>query len=127
VRIGIDGEYSEPREERCVELCDKNARAHRYSLIHSGYFYSAFYSPLLLRGAPDYSIDTLSELARLRLTPQATSSEGLAQGSYMAARVGPEPTTEPRRLSSRFGAISYYFRSTYTSLPERQQHMRMRV
>jgi len=33
-----------------------------YSFIHSGYFYSASSSPLLLRGAPDYSIDTVAEL-----------------------------------------------------------------
>jgi len=31
-------------------------------LIHSGYFHSASSSPLLLRGAPDYSIDTVLEL-----------------------------------------------------------------
>src|SRR6218665_2968301 len=30
-------------------------------LIHSGYFYSAFSSPVLIRGVPDYSTDTLSE------------------------------------------------------------------
>ena len=29
--------------------------------IHSGHFYSAPSSPLLLRGAPDYSTDTASE------------------------------------------------------------------
>ena len=29
--------------------------------IHSGHFYSAPSSPLLLRGAPDYSTDTVSE------------------------------------------------------------------
>ena len=29
--------------------------------IHSGHFYSAPSSPLLLRGAPDYSMDTVSE------------------------------------------------------------------
>ena len=33
-----------------------------HSFIHSEYFYSASSSPLLLRGAPDYSIDTVSEL-----------------------------------------------------------------
>jgi len=46
-----------------------------YSFIHSGYFYSASSSPLLLRGAP--------ETARIRLTvsefhaeaPQATQCE----------------------------------------------------
>src|SRR6218665_1674044 len=32
------------------------------SFIHSGYFYSTFLSPLLLRGAHDYSIDTVWEL-----------------------------------------------------------------
>ena len=35
-----------------------------FSFIHSGYFYSASSSSLLLRGAPDYSIDTVSELTR---------------------------------------------------------------
>src|SRR6218665_222247 len=35
-----------------------------HSLIHSGYLYSASSSPILLRGAPDYSIDTVSELIR---------------------------------------------------------------
>ena len=33
-----------------------------HSFIHSGYFYSTSSSPLLLRGAPDYSIDTVLEL-----------------------------------------------------------------
>src|SRR6218665_3912624 len=32
-----------------------------HSFIHSGHFYSASSSPLLLRGAPDYSMDTISE------------------------------------------------------------------
>src|SRR6218665_1083500 len=32
-----------------------------HSFIHSGHFYSAPSSPLLLRGAPDYSTDTASE------------------------------------------------------------------
>src|SRR6218665_1424238 len=34
---------------------------HRGSFIHSGHFYSAPSSPLLLRGAPVYSTDTVSE------------------------------------------------------------------
>jgi len=38
-------------------------------LIHSGYFYSACSSPLLLlRGAPDYSIDTVLELTHRSAT-----------------------------------------------------------
>src|SRR6218665_1474749 len=32
-----------------------------HSFIHSGHFYSEPSSPLLLRGAPDYSTDTVSE------------------------------------------------------------------
>jgi len=32
-----------------------------YSFIHSGHFYSASSSPLLLRGTPDYSVDIVSE------------------------------------------------------------------
>jgi len=35
---------------------------HQISIIYSGYFYSASSSPLQVRGAPDYSIDTVSEL-----------------------------------------------------------------
>jgi len=36
--------------------------------IHSRYFYSASSRPLLLRGAPDYIIDTESELTRRSAT-----------------------------------------------------------
>ena len=71
-----------------------------HSFTRSGYFYSASSSPLLLRGAPNYSIDTVSELTCLSAT-----SELLAQGPYMVARVafepvtfrkqGTKPTTEP--------------------------------
>jgi len=35
------------------------------SFIYSGYFYSASSSSPLLKGAPDYSIDTVSDLIRL--------------------------------------------------------------
>ena len=65
-----------------------------HSFIHSGYFYSTSSSPLLLIGAPIYSIDTVSELTRLcNNAPQATMSGGLVQGTYVAARVGFEPAT----------------------------------
>src|SRR6218665_866244 len=47
-----------------------------HSFIHSGYIYSASLSPLLCRGTPDYSIDTVS-----------TVSEGLAQGPYVLIEV----------------------------------------
>src|SRR6218665_1944586 len=36
--------------------------------IHSGYLYSATSSQLLLRRAPDYNVDTKSELTRRRAT-----------------------------------------------------------
>ena len=39
-------------------------QGHFHLFIHSGYFYSASSSPLLLRGAPDYSIDSVLELTR---------------------------------------------------------------
>src|SRR6218665_648770 len=59
--------------------------------ILSGYFYSASSSPLLLRGVPDCSIDTVSEPHAEAL--QATASEGLAQGPYVAASIAFEPAT----------------------------------
>src|SRR6218665_2016031 len=39
----------------------KGSESDNHSFIHSGHFYSAPSSPLLLRGAPDYSTDTVSE------------------------------------------------------------------
>jgi len=63
-----------------------------YVFIHSGHFYSAPSSPPLLRAAPDYSMDySMSEFHAE--ASQATASEGLAQGLYVAARTGVEPTT----------------------------------
>ena len=59
-----------------------------HSFIHSGHFYSSPSSHLLLRGAPDYSTDTVSEF------------HAEAHGPYMAARAGVEPTT--LRLKSVF-------------------------
>src|SRR6218665_1186750 len=77
--------------------------AYIHSFIHPGYFYSASSSTLLLRGAPDYSIDTVSEIHTE--APHATASEGLAL--VPVARVGfetailqmqgAEHTTEPPR------------------------------
>ena len=62
-----------------------------HSFIHSGYFYSASSSSLLLRGTPDYSTDTVPEFHAK--APQATASEGLAQGPCVAARAKFEPLT----------------------------------
>src|SRR6218665_1829844 len=62
------------------------------SFIHSFYFCSASSSPLLLTSAPDTArMDTVSEFDAEE--PQATASEGLAQGPRVAARVGSEPST----------------------------------
>ena len=64
-----------------------------YSLIHSGHFYSA-----LLRSAPDYSMDRSTCIGVSRRSAQVTASKGLAQGSYVAARAGVEPTTLRLRI-----------------------------
>jgi len=61
------------------------------SFIHSGYFYSASSNPLLLRGASNYRIDTVSEFHTEAL--QATANEGFAEGQYVAARAGFKPAT----------------------------------
>src|SRR6218665_1206206 len=73
-----------------------------------------------LRGTPDYSIDTVSELTRQSAT--GTVSEGLAQGPYMTAIVGFEPAafrmqgTEPTTEPPRF-IISVYAPSTSKNTP----------
>ena len=46
----------------------RSVAALSHLLNHSGYLYSASSSTLLLRGAPDYSIDTVSELTRRSAT-----------------------------------------------------------
>src|SRR6218665_3491864 len=53
-----------------------------HSFIHSGHFYSAPSSPLLLRGAPDYSTDTVSEFhaeARAHTHTHTFKTEHLVQ------------------------------------------------
>ena len=59
--------------------------------IHSGHFYSAPSSPLLLRGAPDTARIPFPEFHAE--APQATVSYERAQGPYMAVRAGVEPIT----------------------------------
>ena len=69
------------------------------SFIHSDYFCCASSSPLLVRGAGwmDGCVDGwmngqyVSEFHSE--APQATASEGLVQGPYVAARAGFEPAT----------------------------------
>src|SRR6218665_654792 len=58
------GFFAPPCREKQRHTCRKKERqAERdgHSFIHSSHFYSAPSSPLLLRGAPDYSTDTVSE------------------------------------------------------------------
>ena len=70
-------------------------------IIHSFWiFYSASSNPLLLTGAYDCNIDAVLELTR-RSAIQATMSEGLAQGDYVAARVGFEPATHRTQSTER--------------------------
>ena len=63
------------------------------SFIHSGYFYSAplvhYYSETLPTTARTYTVSEFHAEAHA----QATVSKGLAQGPYVAARAGVEPTT----------------------------------
>ena len=77
------------------ELCKSvivNPMVEIHSFIHSGYFYSASSTTTQRHSAaPDYSTDTVSKFHNE--APQAISSEGLAQGPYVAARVGFEPVT----------------------------------
>ena len=67
-----------------------------HSFIHSDNFYSASSSPLLLRGAPDYRTNTVSEFHAE--AHRQTTNKGLAQGPYVAARAGVEPTTVRLRV-----------------------------
>ena len=71
----------------------KNSINHSFthSFIHSGHFYSAPSSPLLLRGDPNYSTDTESEFNAE--AHRVTVGKRLAQGPYMVARAGVEPKT----------------------------------
>ena len=61
------------------------------SLIHLGYFYSAFKSTTTTQKRSRQSTDTVSEFSDE--APQAIASEGLVQGPYVAAIAGFEPTT----------------------------------
>src|SRR6218665_3104968 len=74
-----------------------------HSFIHSGHFYSTPSSPIPLSGAPDYSTDTVSEF---HAEAQATAGKGLAQGPYVTARAGIEPTTLRLRVIASTNAPS---------------------
>src|SRR6218665_2103672 len=71
---------------------NEKLNAIKSSFIHSGYFYNASSSPLLLsQRRSRHSKDTVSEFNAK--APQASASVGLAQGPNMATRVGFEPAT----------------------------------
>ena len=59
-----------------------------HSFIHSGHFYSAPSSPLLLRGVPDYNTDTVSEFHA-----EAHRQLQVKNLPNVAARAGGESTT----------------------------------
>ena len=63
------------------------------SFIHSGHFYSAPSSPLLLRVAPDYSTDSVSEFHAEAHRQLQVKNLPIAQGPHVAARAEVEPTT----------------------------------
>src|SRR6218665_2614895 len=62
-----------------------------HSFIHSGHFYSTPSSPLLLRGAPDYSTDTVSEFHTE--AHRQLQVKDLPKVSTWGARSRVEPTT----------------------------------
>ena len=64
------------------------------SFIHSGYFYCASAVHYYSEAIPTQHghCRSFTSVARRRETP-TTASEGLAQGPYVAARSGFEPTT----------------------------------
>src|SRR6218665_1745436 len=76
-------------DERLQEK--KYTKLRHYSFFHSGHFYSAHSSPVL------YSEHSRLQhrycVGVLRRSAQATVGKGLAQGPYVAARAGVEPTT----------------------------------
>ena len=84
----MDGPIAESEVEAAIKSLKKEKHLERF--IHSGHFYSATSSTLLLRGAPDYSTDTVSEFhAEAHRQHQAKDLPN-AQGPYV---VGVEPTT----------------------------------
>src|SRR6218665_2282091 len=62
----------------------------RYCIVFI-HFYSAFHSMSLSEALPTTVVDTVSEFTRR--SASGAVSEGLAQGPYLAARAGFEPTT----------------------------------
>src|SRR6218665_2505390 len=87
-----------------VSLKNKKSNEFIHSFIHSGHFYSAPSSPLPLRGAPDYSTGTVSEFHAEAHRQRA--GKKLAQGPYVTARAGVEPTTLRLRVIASTNAPS---------------------
>src|SRR6218665_414592 len=94
VQRGANGE-----RHACIQRRDQIITIH--SFIHAIYFYSASSSPLLLRGTPDYSIDTVSELTRRSATcncelPKVpTRWLELESNLFRLGSEGIPPNTEP--------------------------------
>ena len=85
-----------------------------YIFIHSEHFYSASSSPLLYSKAlPTTAILTLCRSLHAEEL-QATVSEGLAQGPYVAARAGFEPTTLQSKAMNSTNAAAHL--TNYSSI-----------
>ena len=84
----------------CAEWPHRCTWSFGNSFIHSIYFYSTSSCPLLLRGAPDYSIDTISELTcrsatsncEWRTCPRSLRGVGFERATFRMQ--GTELTTE---------------------------------
>src|SRR6218665_2391581 len=63
-----------------------------HSFIHSGHFYSALSSPLLLRGAPDYSTDTTVSKFHAEAHRQLQLKDLPKVPTWRLYRAGVEPT-----------------------------------
>ena len=82
------------------------------SFIHSNIFYSASSSPLLLRGAPDYSINTVLELTRQSTTGNRewrTCQRSLRGGESRRIRTyGHKAPSLPLSHHAPHNAMCYY-------------------
>src|SRR6218665_3207950 len=82
------------------------------SFIHSGYFYSTSSKSTTTQRRCRHSTDTVSEFHAE--APQATASEGLAQGPYVAARAeGPQLVLECQIVHAYQCKVSEAVRNSY--------------
>src|SRR6218665_1840844 len=78
-----------------------------HSFIHSGHFYSAPSSPLLLRGAPDYSTDTVSEFHAEAHRQLQVKDLPKVPTWRLKRESNPRPSVESNRLN-QCATMSYF-------------------